>query len=148
MSMTILRKPQREELEQSLALLNGVTDARAKEAADRIRATLREADQEEYLTTTEAAHSLGIRSVNTIKLWVKTGYLSGKKVGGRTLIPRSEIARLENDERVRTMRAVGRLHEESSDLGRDEGMTPDELHMLSESRPGTLPWKRPGGQTE
>ncbi len=50
MSMTILRKLQREELEQSLALLNGVTDARAKEAADRIRATLYEADQEDYLT--------------------------------------------------------------------------------------------------
>lgn len=142
MGMTILREPQREELEQSLALLNGVTDARAKEAADRIKAALREADQEEFLTTTEAARALGIRSVNTIKLWVKTGYLRGRKMGGRTLIPRSEIERLENDERVRAMRMIGRLHEESSTLGRDEGMTPEELQNLSNGRPGTLPWKR------
>ena len=51
MSMTILRDPQREELEQSLALLNDVIDTRAKEAADRIRAALREAEQEDFLTT-------------------------------------------------------------------------------------------------
>jgi len=142
MSMTILRDPQREELEQSLALLNDVIDTRAKEAADRIRAALREAEQEDFLTTAEAARALGIRSVNTIKLWVKTGYLQGRKIGGRTHIPRTEIERLENDERVRAMRAVGRLHEESSDLGRDEGMTPDELRMLNDGRPGTLPWQR------
>jgi len=142
MSMIILREPQREALEHSLTLLNDVADARAQEAAGRIREALREADQEDYLTTTEAAHALGIRSVNTIKLWVKTGYLAGKKIGGRTLIPRSEIERLENDERVRVMQAIGRLNEESSDLGRDEGMTPDELRMLDEGRPGTLPWKR------
>ncbi len=142
MSMTILREPQREELAQSLALLDEVTDARAKEASDRIKAALREADQEEFLTTTEAARALGIRSVNTIKLWVKTGYLKGRKMGGRTLIPQSEVERLEDDERVRAMRAIGRLHEESSDLGRDEGMTPEELWNLSEGRPGTLPWKK------
>jgi len=142
MSMTILREPQREEVERSLAVLSNVTDARVKEAADKIRAALREADQEEFLTTTEAARALGIRSVNTIKLWVKTGYLTGKRMGGRTLIPRSEIARLEDDERVRIMRTVGKLHEESNDLGRDEGMTPQELQMLSDGRPGTLPWQR------
>jgi excisionase family DNA binding protein len=142
MSTTILREPQRAALEQSLALLTDVADARAQEAAERIRTALREADEEEYLTTTEAAHALGIRSVNTIKLWIKTGYLRGKKIGGRTLIPRTEIARLEHDEHVRAMQMVGRLHEESRDLGRDEGLTPDELRDLDEGRPGTLPWKR------
>lgn len=140
--MIILREPQREELEQSLALLNDVTDVRAQQAADRIRAALREADQEEFLTTMEAARALGIRSVNTIKLWVKAGYLHGKKIGGRMLIPRSEIERLENDARVRALRTVGKLHLESSDLGRDDGMTPEELQLLDDGRPGTLPWKR------
>jgi len=119
-----------------------VADERAREAADRIRAVLHEAEQEEFLTTTEAAHALGIRSVNTIKVWVKTGYLKGKRIGGRTLIPQSEIARLEHDDQVRAMRVVGRLNEETSDLGRDGGMTPEELQMLSDGRPGTLPWKR------
>jgi hypothetical protein len=142
MSTTILREPQRAALEQSLALLTDVTDARAQEAAERIRTALREADAEEYLTTTEAAHALGIRSVNTLKLWIKTGYLRGKKIGGRTLIPCTEIARLEHDERVRAMQTVGRLHQESWDLGRDEGLTPEELQDLDEGRSGTLPWKR------
>jgi len=140
--MTILREPQRQALEESLTLLNDVADARATEAASRIRAALREADQEEFLTTTEAARALGIRSVNTIKLWVKTGYLQGKKMGGRTLIPRSEVARLATDERVRVMRTVGLLHEESRELGRDGGMTPDELARLNAGRPGTLPWQQ------
>ncbi|HZS86484.1 MAG TPA: helix-turn-helix domain-containing protein [Chloroflexota bacterium] len=142
MSTTILREPQREALEQSLALLSDVSDVRVQEAAQLIRTALREADAEEYLTTTEAAQALGIRSVNTIKLWIKSGYLQGKKIGGRSLIPRSEIARLEHDERVRALRAVGRLHEESALLGREEGMTPDELRDLEEGRPGTLPWQR------
>lgn len=142
MSTTILREPQRAALEQSLALLTDVSDVRAQEAAERIRTALREADAEEYLTTTEAAQALGIRSVNTIKLWIKTGYLQGKKIGGRSLIPRTEIARLEHDERVRAMQTADRLHEESAILGREEGLTPEELQDLEEGRPGTLPWKR------
>jgi excisionase family DNA binding protein len=142
MSVTILRTPQRVELEQSLDLLATLADARAKEAVGRIRAALCEADQEEYLTTAEAARALGIRSVNTIKFWVKTGYLRGKRIGGRILIPRTEIDRLEEDERVRMMRVIGHVHEESASLGRDSGMTSEELHLLDEGRPGTLPWKR------
>jgi excisionase family DNA binding protein len=142
MSVTILRTAQRAELDQSLHLLDSVADTRAKEAAERIRAALGEADQEEYLTTMETAHALGIRSVNTIKLWVKSGYLHGKRIGGRVLIPRTEIERLQGDERVRMMRAIGRAHEESADLGRDSGMTLEELQLLDEGRPGRLPWKR------
>jgi excisionase family DNA binding protein len=141
MSVTILRTAQRGELEQSLDLLDAVADERAKEAAARIRAALGEADQEEYLTTMEAARALGIRSVNTIKLWVKTGYLQGKRIGGRLLIPRAEIERLSGDQRVRVMQAIARGHEESSDLGRESGMTPKELQLLEEGRPGKLPWK-------
>jgi excisionase family DNA binding protein len=141
MSVTILRTPQRAEVEQSLRLLDAVADAGAREAAERIRAALGEADQEEYLTTMEAARALGIRSVNTIKLWVKTGYLQGKRIGGRMLIPRSEIERLEGDERVRMMRAIGRAHEESAGLGRESGMTAEELRLLEDGRPGTLPWQ-------
>jgi hypothetical protein len=50
--------------------------------------------------------------------------------------------RLGEDERVRVMRAIGRAHDESADLGRDNGMTPEELRLLDEGRPGKLPWKR------
>jgi hypothetical protein len=63
-------------------------------------------------------------------------------MGGRTLIPRSEIERLEHDERVRVMRTIGQWNEESGDLGRNEGMTPDELETLNAGCPGTLPWKQ------
>ena len=139
MSVTILRTPQRSEVDQSLRLLESV--AGAQEAVARIRAALGEADQEAYLTTTEAARALGIRSVNTIKLWAKTGYLQGTRIGGRLLIPRVEIERLADDERVRVMRTIGRLHEESTDLGRESGMTPEELRLLEEGRPGKLPWQ-------
>jgi excisionase family DNA binding protein len=103
---------------------------------------LREADQDEYLTTAEAARALGIRSVNTVKAWVSTGYLAGKKAGGRTLIPRSEIERLEADAPVQAMRAMDRLHDEIGDLGSDEGLTAEELLALESTRPGMLPWKR------
>jgi|ERR1035437_7279076 excisionase family DNA binding protein len=142
MSTTVLRGPQRDALERSLVLLQGVTDQRAQEAAERIRTALREADQDEYLTTAEAARALGIGSVNTIKAWVRTGYLAGTKAGGRTLIPRSEIERMEMDAPVRAMRAMDCLHHESADLGSDEGLTEEELRVLEAGRPGTLPWKR------
>ncbi len=75
MSMTILRDPQREELEQSLALLNDVIDTRAKEAADRIRAALREAEQEDFLTTEEAA-----RALQAIRKIVREAYAAPKSV--------------------------------------------------------------------
>jgi excisionase family DNA binding protein len=142
MSTTVLRGPQRDALEQSLVLLQDVADQRAQEAVERIKTALREADQDEYLTTAEAARALGIRSVNTVKAWISTGYLTGKKTGGRTLIPRSEIERLETDARVQAMRAMDRLHDASGDLGNDEGLTAEELRVLEETRPGMLPWKR------
>lgn len=51
MSTTILREPQREALEQSLALLSDVSDVRVQEAAQLIRTALREADAEDSLVT-------------------------------------------------------------------------------------------------
>jgi excisionase family DNA binding protein len=102
----------------------------------------READQDEYLTTAEVARALGLRSVNTVKAWVSSGYLAGKMIGGRTLIPRSEVERLEADAPLQTMRTIDRLHDESSDLGSDEGLTAEEFQVLEAARPGTLPWKR------
>ncbi len=142
MGMTILREPQREEVEQSLALLSDVADERAREAANRIRAALREAEQDDFLTTTEAAHALGIRSINTIKVWVKTGYLKGKRIGGRTLIPQSEIERIQNSDQVRGIQTLDRLHDQIADFGADEGMSEEQLEMLHQSRPGVLPWER------
>ena len=143
MSLTVLRESERAALQQSLDLLSTSTDERVRAAAEQMRATLLAAEQQpRLLTTAEAAAALGVRSVNTIKLWVKTGYITGVKRGDRTMIPASEIERLEQDDRVRAMRVVDRLHEESNTLGTETGLTPEQLQDLIASRPGTPPWKR------
>src|SRR5579859_4991159 len=92
----------REAIEQSLALLESadVADANVKAAADKLKAALREADSRTLLTTAEAASALGIRSINTVKRWVKIGYIHGAQRGERTLIPLREITRIQHEDRV------------------------------------------------
>lgn len=143
MRMTVL---DREEIEQSLALLAAAatTDANVKAAAEKLTRVLREADARQLLTTAEAAAALGIRSINTVKRWVATGYLHGVQRNGRVMIPVAEIARICEDDRVRELRAFGPLQEETADLGRD--LSAEELRGLRATRPGRLPWQRFGGR--
>ncbi|HWE64855.1 MAG TPA: helix-turn-helix domain-containing protein [Chloroflexota bacterium] len=131
-------------IEQSLALLEtaAVTDANVKAAADTLKRALREADARTLLTTAEAASALGIRSINTIKRWVKTGYIHGVQRNGRTLIPGSEIERIQNDDRVRDQRTLSNMHEEIADFGRE--LTDAEMQALKATRPGRPPWERQG----
>jgi hypothetical protein len=139
MSMTVL---DRAEIEQSLALLEtaAASDANVKAAAEKLRRALRDAEAHNLLTTAEAAAALGVRSINTVKRWVKTGYIHGVQRNERIMIPVSEILRIHDDDRVRAQRAVGTLQEEIADFGRE--LTEAELLALKAGRPGRLPWER------
>ena len=134
----------RDEIEQSLALLENAatTDTNIMAAADKLRRALREAESGGLLTTTEAAAALGIRSINTVKRWVKTGYLQGVQRNGRTLIPASEVTRVWSDDQVQALRASGRLHAEIADYGGQDGLTDEELAGLRAGRPGRPPWEK------
>ena len=140
MSMTVL---DRDEIEQSLALLEtaAATDANVKAATDKLKRALREADRRSLLTTAEAAAALGIRSINTVKRWVKIGYINGVQRNGRTMIPVSDVERIRDDDRVRAQRALSKLQEEIADFGGD-GLTDEEMEGLRATRPGRPPWEK------
>lgn len=139
MSMTVFN---REELEQTLALLEdaATSDDKVRAAAEMLKHALRAAETRGLLTTAEAAEALGIRSINTVKRWVNTGYMHGVKRNERTMIPLSEVERIWHDDRVRDQRALSKLHEEIADFGHD--MTQEEMDGLRAGRPGRLPWER------
>jgi excisionase family DNA binding protein len=53
-------------------------------------------DTAEIYDTNEAAHLLGI-GYATLYRWIKDGKLIPLRVGGRTLIPKSEVERLKTN---------------------------------------------------
>ena len=130
-----LRKDLHTVIEQAEAGNTGEVVRTAQEA-------LRALDGDRLLTTTEAAEALGVRSINTVKLWHRNGFLSGVQRGNHTMIPFAEIERVRDDERVRAIRAADRLHDASSEFGVPEGLSDEELQRLSAARPGRLPWQR------
>ncbi len=133
-----IRKLREELVQARIAAAAGDTDMTVR----RLDAALQELEPEHLVTTTEAAHLLNVRSVNTVKIWCRMGYLHGVQRGGRTLIPVSEIERVHDSDQVRAIRASDAMHDEIADFGVEEGLTNEQLADLSASRPGRLPWKR------
>jgi len=56
------------------------------------------AAEPEVLTTGQVAAALGLRSVNTVKRWVREGNLNGFRRGARILVLKESVARLQNDD--------------------------------------------------
>ena len=136
MSMT-MAVVDRAALEQLRAARTENADVQAAVAT--LERALNGSEGRKLLTTTEAADALGVRSVNIVKYWVKTGYIHGVKHDERTMIPVSEVERIMDEDRVRDMRAADKLDEATNELGRP--MTDEEMEILAASRPGKLPWK-------
>jgi|SRR5689334_24168510 len=105
-------------------------------------------DGDQLLTTTQAAELLGIRSVNTLKLLVRSSGIGYEMRGNRMMIPLAELQRIQNSPEVRGIHASDRLHDASAELGTDEGLSGEQLEDLTLSRPGWLPWKAHGSRAE
>lgn len=132
-----------EQLRQDLRVV--IEQAEAGNTAGVVRTAqkaLQELESDRLLTTTEAAEALGVRSINTVKLWCRNGFLASVQRGNRTMIPLAEVERVRASERVQAIRAADKLHDMSSEFGVAEGLSDEEMEQLSAARPGRLPWQR------
>lgn len=112
-----------------------------RQVVDALDTALRELEPRQLLTTTEAARYLGIRSVNTLKLLVRRLGVPYEKHGNRMMIPVTSLDSIQHAPLVEDIRASDRDHDASASLGSEEGLTPEEMDMLEETRPGRLPWE-------
>jgi hypothetical protein len=102
---------------------------------------LREIEPERLVTVEEAAILLRIQVVDVIKYWCRSGFLRCVRHDGLVAVPLSEIERIQGSGQVQAIRIADAYHDASSELGTEEGLSDEELQMLSETRPGRLPWQ-------
>jgi len=129
----------RQELRQART---DVAEGKTAEAVRRLDRALQELESERLLTTAEAADLLDVRSENVVKGWSRLGFIHGVTRDGRTLIPLSEIERVQDSDQVRAIRASDKLHDASADFSVEEGLTDEQMQDLIDARPGKPPWRR------
>ena len=93
----------------------------------------------DLVTTGEAALLLGVRSINTVKAWVRDGLLEGSQVGGRMKVSRASIERMLESAILVRERAWEREVEVVLDAF-DAGYLP--LPPSDVSSMGRAPWDR------
>jgi hypothetical protein len=98
-------------------------------------------DDARLLTTTQAAQTLGTRSVNTLKLLVRRSGIQYEMHGNRMMIPLGELERLQESPEVRGIRASDRAHDVTQDIGGAQELTAEQMEDLEVARPGELPWE-------
>lgn len=99
-------------------------------------------DTSPFLTTGEAAEALGIRSVNTIKRWVRDGLLEGHQRGGRILVSKRSVAAMRDSPAVVRRQAASRRIDEAFAPFGDEGGS-NESDDLTMAWSGRKPWDAP-----
>jgi excisionase family DNA binding protein len=98
-------------------------------------------DHFETMTTGEAARFLGIKSVNTIKRWVRDGLLDGFQRGGRVVVSKESVQRMVDRSAVRCERDFDQRMEAAAEFGAREGEpTPDSDDSMVWS--GRKPWEQ------
>lgn len=85
-------------------------DRRLAEKVSQVMEDLRQETPapDELMTTGEAAELLGVRSINTIKRWVRDGLLAGYRRGGRVLVTRSSMLKMKDGPTVAEQRTFER----------------------------------------
>jgi hypothetical protein len=132
--MSILRRAVSglREIESDLLAASAVGAVDLERVARRIHRVVELLSDEDarWVGTTEAKRLLGVSSENTVKAWARIGLLRS-----RTL-PNGRVRVLLDDVLERRAEA-----EDLTAIGGGE-LSPAELRILREARPGTNPWQR------
>ncbi len=91
------------------------------------------------LTMQEAAELLGVKSHEALAPIMHGNDVPLEWQNDRPLVALSDVERVADSEWVLRMQELDRLHDLSSDLGRE--MTQEEMDALEAGRPGRLPWE-------
>lgn len=115
-----------------------------RQVTDVLRAAVRPVQEDVLITTTEAAQVLGVRSVNTIKRWVREGLLEGYRRGGRVLVSRSSVEQMAQDSVVGRQRAYEQgLAAALAPFDIGDDVPAEELETMTQR--GRAPWATDAG---